>query len=91
MNGHEQLVDCTAQGQGFSCIGGSRPRCGLDFQCDEYQSLNQDFGRPICDGPELFICNSGVRMWIDCRSLGFEKCDPTLRICRPGAKDAAEK
>ena len=85
VNGHEQLVDCTKQGQEFRCIGGSRPRCGFDFQCDQrdiYAPINEDrLMEATCEGSLINLCNSGVRTTIDCKSLGFNTCDPFWRTC----------
>lgn len=85
VNGHEQLVDCTAQGEGFRCIGGSRPRCGYDFQCDQvdWQSIPDiHFQSATCEGSSITVCNSGVWTTIDCKTLGFETCDSKRGVCK---------
>lgn len=78
INGHEGLIDCTKLGQSFKCIGGSQPHCGVDFQCDYEGS----FPLPTCDGPFITVCNAGLPKTVDCRSLGFETCDPERGICK---------
>ncbi len=84
VNGHEQLVDCTAQGEGFRCFGGLRPKCAYDFQCEQVDPTHVSevhFLRPTCDGTLLTLCNSGVWTTIDCTSLGFKTCDPVRGVC----------
>lgn len=84
VNGHEQLVDCTAQGEGFRCFGGLRPKCAYDFQCEQVDSkiVNRaKFLRPTCEGSLITLCNSGVWTTIDCTSLGFKTCDPERGVC----------
>lgn len=78
VNGHETSIDCTTLGQTFKCIGGSQPHCGADFQCD-YEGL---FPMPTCDGPFITVCNGGAFKTIDCRTLGFETCDPERGVCK---------
>lgn len=83
-NGHESIVDCRKLGQGFSCIGGSRPHCGIDFQCN-YDGSNAP---PTCEGTLIHVCNAGVLMTFDCAELGFETCDAERGVCKPKALDA---
>ncbi len=77
VNGHEERIDCTKIGQTFTCIGGSRPHCGVDFQC----GYDGQYPTPTCDGTKITVCNAGVPHTIDCRSLGFETCDPERGVC----------
>lgn len=77
VNGHEQAIDCTQLGQGFTCIDGTRPHCGVDFQC----GYEGQYPKPTCDGTKIIICNAGQVQSIDCRSLGFETCDPERGVC----------
>ncbi len=91
VNGHEQLVDCTTQGEGFRCFGGTHPRCGYDFQCDPVDweiSYDLQFPHATCEGSSINVCNSGVRTTIDCKTLGFETCNPERGVCtsKPSAK-----
>lgn len=85
VNGHEQFVDCSAIAKGFQCIGGSRPHCGADFQCN-YDRSNP---KPTCNGTLLEVCNGGVRTTIDCAELGFEACDAKRGVCQPRTTNEA--
>lgn len=85
VNGHEQIVDCSIIANGFQCIGGSRPHCAVDFQCN-YDRSNP---LPTCDGNLLELCNAGVRTSINCTELGFETCDATRGVCQAKALGAS--
>lgn len=86
VNGHEDTLDCTSVGVGLKCIGGSRPHCGADFQCN-YDGSNP---LPTCDGTLIHVCNSGVPMTFDCVKLGFETCDPERGVCKPKQVEVQE-
>lgn len=77
VNGHEHLVNCATLGEGFKCIGGSRPQCGADFQCD-YEGWT--FSTSCIDN-FVEVCNAGVRMTFDCTALGFDSCYGPLGAC----------
>lgn len=79
INGHEELVDCTSLGLEIKCIGGARPHCGADFQCN-YEGTNPP---PTCEGTLIHVCNAGVPMTFDCAELGFETCDTMRGACKP--------
>ncbi len=85
VSGVERLIDCAALGQGFSCLGGSRPHCGADFQCN-YDGSDAP---PTCEGTLIHVCNAGVPMTFDCAKFGFETCDPERGVCKPFRVDAA--
>lgn len=78
VNQRESLVDCAKLGEGFKCIGGTRPQCGADFQCD-YEGWDLS---TTCDDNFVEVCNAGVRMKFDCTALGFETCYAPLGACK---------
>ena len=84
INGHEQPFDCSTLGKEFKCIGGSRPHCGVDFQCN-YDGSNP---LPTCNGSLLTVCNAGENITIDCVSLGFQGCDAQRGVCKPRDSEA---
>lgn len=75
--GHEHLVNCAALGEGFKCLGGSRPQCGADFQCD-YEGWGLSTS---CVDSFVEVCNGGVVMSFDCKALGFDSCYGPLGAC----------
>jgi hypothetical protein len=77
VNGHEHLVNCATLGDGFKCIGGSRPQCGADFQCD-YDGWTLSTS---CVDNFIEVCNGGVLMSFDCTALGFDSCYGPLGAC----------
>ena len=77
VNGREQLVNCASLGEGFKCIGGSKPQCGADFQCD-YEGWTLSTS---CVDNFVEVCNAGVVMTFDCTALGFDSCYGPLGAC----------
>ncbi len=85
VNGREATRDCSEIAKGLKCIGGSRPHCATDFQCD-YEGLHPI---PTCDGTRINVCNAGAPMTVDCADLGFETCDAVRGTCKPYAPTGA--
>ncbi len=77
VNGQEHMVNCATLGEGFKCIGGSRPQCAADFQCD-YNGWTLSTS---CVDNFIEVCNAGVIMTFDCTALGFDSCYGPLGAC----------
>lgn len=80
MDGHEASIDCPSLADGFVCIPGAKPRCGLADECD----LD---GLTSCDGDSVVLCDAGKIRKVDCKSLGFTGCNKDWGVCSPGIYD----
>lgn len=67
---------CAARGTTAACVDGDAPSCTS-------RSAR-------CDGSDLVFCGYGRERRVDCRSLGFERCEPAARgpeaACARGAR-----
>jgi hypothetical protein len=75
VGGHEQMVDCTEQGPGFSCqsFAGSF-FCGLASECLPGDEAGSPTGNRCEDMRTVVLCNAGRIDRVDCQSLGFSAC-----------------
>jgi hypothetical protein len=79
MNDREHVFDCGTLGVGFTCqtMTGTNFRCGLAAEC----SVSAD--HTTCDGDDVVVCNAGRTDRVNCKSLGFDGCDPDVGFCFP--------
>lgn len=80
MDGHETTVECASLANGLTCIPGDTPRCGFADECDVD-------GLSYCDGDSVVLCDAGKTRTADCKSLGFDGCNPKYGVCTPGIYD----
>ncbi|WP_272459896.1 hypothetical protein [Polyangium jinanense] len=81
MGGREHLLDCSTLGVGFSCIDGTPPYCGFAAECDPFDPVHYKYPASTCEGDSVVICNAGRMEKIDCKSLGFKRCNPESGFC----------
>jgi hypothetical protein len=77
--GTEHALDCAAIAPGFSCREADGVHfCGLAAECVPGNLPNYDQPGTLlgCEGNAVTFCNAGRIDRIDCRELGFERCDP---------------
>jgi hypothetical protein len=77
--GAEHALDCAAIAPGFSCRKADGVHfCGLAAECVPGNLPNSDQTGTLlgCEGDAITFCNAGRIDRIDCRELGFERCDP---------------
>ncbi len=77
----ESVVDCARRHAAMNCrVTGEQAFCGVEAACDPLSTA------PRCEGDTIVLCNAGRVERVDCRALGFARCDPHLRrgaICGP--------
>jgi len=85
VGGREHRLSCPGIAPGFSChTRGADSFCGLAAECTPAEPGSGSGSRGTCSGTTLEFCNAGRTERIDCRSLGFERCDTTTAYgCLP--------
>jgi hypothetical protein len=79
------LFDCAQAAPGFTCQtaagpGGAPAYCGTATECAPPDPWTKQ--PASCDGTSVVFCNGGKIEKVDCRSLGFARCDNGQ--CSPG-------